>query len=354
MLSTRTDGDGFSLTVAEPHQAIPALLDYLEERQHPLIRLTTRNASLEDVFVALDRSAFARRRDRAHQTRRQPAPSALGTTLSTPPPRTRNMPRPHPLRQLYLSRLREFYRQPARIFWVYGFPTLLAICLGFAFKNPPPQVFQVDVMETPFSAPVERILKAYAVHTDQDSPPSVAESRNPPVFGPRLLLKTGDRKQVMRRLYTGKTPLVVEPTSTGAIVYHYDPSRPDSGTVRAAIDNILQEKSGRTNPVATSDDTQVEPGSRYIDFLIPGLIGVNTMGGGLWGIGFLIVNFRIGKLLKCFVATPMPRKDFLLALLGRANDVPDPRPYRLAARRHVDVRGADSRQPVPGRRFWTC
>ena len=171
-------------------------------------------------------------------------------------------------------------------------------------------------METPFSAPVERILKAYAVHTGQDSPPSVAESRNPPVFGPRLLLKTGDRKQVMRRLYTGKAPLVVEPTSTGAIVYHYDPSRPDSGTVRAAIDNILQEKSGRTNPVATSDDTQVEPGSRYIDFLIPGLIGVNTMGGGLWGIGFLIVNFRIGKLLKCFVATPMPRKDSALRCSG--------------------------------------
>ncbi len=59
-----------------------------------------------------------------------------------------------------------------------------------------------------------------------------------------------------------------------------------------------------------------ENGSRYIDFLIPGLIGQNTMGGGLWGVGFLIVNFRIAKLLKRFMATPMPRRDFLLAILG--------------------------------------
>src|SRR5262249_22529970 len=45
-------------------------------------------------------------------------------------------------------------------------------------------------------------------------------------------------------------------------------------------------------------------------------IGLNAMGGGLWGIGFLIVNFRVAKLLKCFVATPMPRQNFLLAILG--------------------------------------
>src|SRR5262249_6060590 len=82
------------------------------------------------------------------------------------------------------------------------------------------------------------------------------------------------------------------------------------------VDAILQEAKGRTNPLPTEDDTKVEPGSRYIDFLIPGLIGANTMGGGLWGMGFVLVNFRIGKLLKRFVATPMPRRDFLLALLG--------------------------------------
>lgn len=213
------------------------------------------------------------------------------------------MARSHPLFQLYLARLREFYRQPARIFWVYGFPTVLAICLGFAFQSRPPESVQVDLVSNSASGPVEKALRDYDARARASNKTS-------------LLLKVGPAESAMLRLKTGKTPVVVEPRASGTVVYHYDPSRPDAASVRATVDNILQENAGRKNPVATEDDTKVEPGSRYIDFLIPGLIGLNTMGGGLWGIGFLIVNFRIAKLLKCFVATPMPRRDFLLALLG--------------------------------------
>ncbi|MBV8230645.1 MAG: ABC transporter permease, partial [Planctomycetaceae bacterium] len=122
--------------------------------------------------------------------------------------------------------------------------------------------------------------------------------------------------EVFHRLRTGKTPLVVDPEISRPLTYHYDPTRPEAVAARGAIDDILQAAHGRKDPVATQDVKVVEPGSRYIDFLIPGLIGLNTMGGGLWGIGFLLVNFRIAKLLKRFVATPMPRRDFLLALLG--------------------------------------
>ncbi len=100
-------------------------------------------------------------------------------------------------------------------------------------------------------------------------------------------------------------------------MYHYDPTRPEASTARQVVDDVLQRALGRRDPRSASDVYVMEPGSRYIDFLIPGLIGLNAMGGGLWGIGFLVVNFRIAKLLKRFVATPMPRRDFLLALLGR-------------------------------------
>ena len=119
----------------------------------------------------------------------------------------------------------------------------------------------------------------------------------------------------MRRLRVGKTPLVVEATASGGVSYHYDPTRPEAPAARDAVDSVLQRAAGRKDPVATLDDRKTEPGGRYIDFLIPGLIGQNTMGGGLWGVGFLLVNFRIGKLLKRFAATPMPRRDFLLAIL---------------------------------------
>jgi ABC-2 type transport system permease protein len=212
------------------------------------------------------------------------------------------MAHPSPLRTLYLARLREFYRQPARIFWVYGFPTVLAVCLGLAFQSRPPESVQVDLVRGPASAPIEKALRDY-------------DSRARVQRKPGVQLRVEPEDVARRRLQTGKTPLVVEATASG-VVYRYDPTRPEAASVRATVDDVIQESHHRTNPVKTEDVTRVEPGSRYIDFLIPGLIGVNTMGGGLWGIGFLLVNFRIAKLLKCFVATPMPRRDFLLALLG--------------------------------------
>ncbi|WP_406696810.1 ABC transporter permease [Singulisphaera sp. Ch08] len=214
------------------------------------------------------------------------------------------MSRSHSLRELYLSRIREFYRQPARIFWVYGFPTILAIGLGLAFRSRAPESIQLDVVEVGSSiiSPVQKTLLEYDATARRDGRSG-------------LQLKSGSAEDARRRLMTGKTPLVVEQNGS-QIIYRYDPTRPEGVAARAAVDDILQTAAGRKDPVATEDIKVTEPGSRYIDFLIPGLIGLNTMGGGLWGIGFLLVNFRMAKLLKCFVATPMPRRNFLLALLG--------------------------------------
>ncbi len=208
----------------------------------------------------------------------------------------------HPLRGLYFSRLREFYRQPARLFWVYGFPTVLALGLGLAFQGRVPDSVPVDLVRNGFSGPVEKTLR------DADAKARLAKR-------PGVQLRVSDEAEAFRRLRTGKTPLVVIAESAGRVVFRFDPTRPEATTARAAIDAILQRQAGRVDPIRAEDQTVEEPGSRYIDFLIPGLIGQNTMGGGLWGVGFLIVNFRIGKLLKRFSATPMPRRDFLLAIL---------------------------------------
>jgi ABC-type multidrug transport system permease subunit len=222
------------------------------------------------------------------------------------------MLRSSPFFQLYRARLREFWRQPARIFWVYGFPTVLAIILGLAFQNRPPAPIQVDLVGGRFSSAIEQAVVA---HNNR-----VAGSRNSQASGrgilPAVVLRTVSETEAEQRLRTGKTPLTIMPVNETSWTYRYDPTRPEASAARQQIDDILQEAAGRTNPRSTSDVHVTEPGSRYIDFLIPGLIGVNAMGGGLWGIGFFLVNMRIAKLLKCFVATPMPRRDFLAAILG--------------------------------------
>jgi len=224
------------------------------------------------------------------------------------------MGRSSPLVQLYLTRIREFYRQPARIFWVYGFPILLAVVLGLAFKNRPPEPVSADLVAGDGALAVETAINAYNVMR----PTSQEAKKGIRLDQPPIILHKTTEADALKRLRTGRTPLVIEASAggLGKITYRLDPTRPEATASRRVIDDVIQEAAGRKNPREAVDDYVTEPGSRYIDFLIPGLIAMNAMGGGLWGIGFLLVNFRIGKLLKCLVATPMPKRDFLLAILG--------------------------------------
>ena len=210
-----------------------------------------------------------------------------------------------------------FYRQPARIFWVYGFPTVLAIGLGLAFQSRPPESVQVDLVENAARRRIEKTLERLRGEGRADGDARACCSRSARAE-PRPTAGST----------TGKTPLVVVPEGVARLrdlPLRPDPARGRRRPRRRSTTSSRRAAGRRTRSRPTTSRSP-SPGSRYIDFLIPGLIGLNTMGGGLWGIGFLLVNFRIAKLLKCFVATPMPRRNFLLALLGAAADVPDPRP----------------------------
>ncbi len=205
------------------------------------------------------------------------------------------MTRYHPLSTLLISRLREFFREPEAIFWVYGFPVLLAIGLGIAFRDKPPAVVQVDVLQR--------------AETDTGAIRTYETLRGVPDFRVEL----HDEADCAARLRMGRSDLTVVP-GTG-YEYRFDPTRPESVLTRSRVDDALQRAAGRSDPVQTADRRVTQPGSRYIDFLIPGLLGMNLMGGGLWGIGFVTVDMRVRKLLKRLVATPMSKADFLVALL---------------------------------------
>jgi ABC-2 type transport system permease protein len=203
-----------------------------------------------------------------------------------------------PLLQLTLARFREFYREPAAIFWVYGFPLLLAILLGFAFRSRPVERIRVDIV------------------TDGTSAEPVAERmRDTLAADERLHLRLVSTQEGRNRLRTAKTDLVVTPGTDGrAAEYLTEPNRPEAVLARNAVDSILL-RSQLGNVPKPPERVMDETGSRYIDFLIPGLIGTNLMGGGLFGIGFLVVDLRVRKLLKRFLATPMRKRDFLLSLV---------------------------------------
>ena len=201
----------------------------------------------------------------------------------------------HPLRELLLCRMRTFYREPEAVFWTYGFPLILIIGLGIAFRNRPPEHIQVDIEDGIQASSVAVALSASKAGEFDVSVRSAAECEE--------------------RLRLGKTALVVRQGADG-YTYRYDPTRPESALARARVDDVLQRVSGRTEALAVADSHVTQPGSRYIDFLVPGLLGMNLMGGGLWGIGFVIVDMRVRKLLKRLVASPMRKSDLMLSMVG--------------------------------------
>jgi ABC-2 type transport system permease protein len=196
-----------------------------------------------------------------------------------------------PLWQLTIARFKEFYREPIAIFWVYGFPLVLAIILGTAFRNRPVEKIPVVV-----TGPATTLTDAFA--TD-----------------PRLVVETLPDAEARNKLRTAKAAIVVVPTAEApGYSFVYDPNRPDSVLAKAAVESILLRKAN-PNAAVAKEETPDEPGGRYIDFLIPGLLGANIMGGGLWGVGFVIVDMRIKKLLKRLLSTPMRKADFLWSLM---------------------------------------
>jgi ABC-type multidrug transport system permease subunit len=99
------------------------------------------------------------------------------------------------------------------------------------------------------------------------------------------------------------------------VVFRFDDTNPEGRAARMLADRAIQRAAGRADPVASSDELIREPGSRYIDFLLPGLLGMNLMGSAIWGLGFAIVDARRKKLMKRLIATPMPRHYYLLSFI---------------------------------------
>ncbi|HET9040438.1 MAG TPA: ABC transporter permease [Gemmatimonadales bacterium] len=200
--------------------------------------------------------------------------------------------RDHPLVQLTLVRYREFYREPEAVFWVFIFPVLLTAGLGIAFRSRPP----------------ERIPIALVARTGDDALARGLAAAD------GIRLRALDDSAAAQALRTGDVALVVRPAG-GTVEYRYDPERPEAREARLRVDEAVQRAAGRADPVRATEQTVRERGARYVEFVVPGLLGMNLMGSGIWGLGFAIVDARRKHLLKRLTATPMSRPQFLASFV---------------------------------------
>lgn len=192
-----------------------------------------------------------------------------------------------PIIELTLARIREFVREPEALFWAFIFPIVMSVALAIAFPSSGRSPVVVGV------------------------PPGSTSLRQALTSIPNVTLKEIAPSAETRALREGEVHLVVHPTTPPT--YVFDPARAESRLARLVVDDALKRESGRADPWSAREEKVAIAGSRYIDWLIPGLVGMNVMGNSIWGIGFSIVQARLRKLLKRMVASPMRRRDFLLA-----------------------------------------
>jgi ABC-type multidrug transport system permease subunit len=185
-------------------------------------------------------------------------------------------------------RFRLILREPEAIFWIFIFPILLAVGLGIAFRNRPADVLPVGATST-------ELTRALAADKGLNATEmSEAAGRHAIATGAILLLAQ---------------------EKPGGVAYEYDDTNPDARIARMLADRAVQVAAGRRDAVHAENELVHETGSRYIDFVVPGLLGMNLMGSAMWGLGFSIVEGRQKKLLKRMVASPMPRWQYLFAFL---------------------------------------
>jgi ABC-2 type transport system permease protein len=199
------------------------------------------------------------------------------------------MPSTHPLWQLTITRFREFLREPEAVFWVFAFPVLLACALGLAFRSQG----QADVLAGILAGERAGELKQALAN------------------GGGVRVRVMERPEADSALRHGAIHVLVIPGDP--VAYEFDPSRPESRVARYVVDERIQAAAGRQPVVRAADRPVTVPGSRYIDWVVPGLLGMNIMGTGMWGVAFSVVQARGRKLLKRLMATPMRRSHYLLS-----------------------------------------
>lgn len=199
----------------------------------------------------------------------------------------------HPIIELTFARFKEFLREPEAVFWTFVFPILLAAGLGLAFRSRPADHVRVGLLESPRSAQIQALLA-------NDS---------------SLTITVLEDSAAVRALRVGAIALLITPVGSDSVAYRFDPARGEARSGRLIVDRALQRGAGAVASVPVRDEFISERGSRYIDFVVPGLLGMNIMGSSIWGIGFAIVDARRKRLLKRFVATPMRRPHYLLSFL---------------------------------------
>ena len=261
--------------------------------------------------------------------------------------------------QLTLLRVRVMLREPEMVFWVFAFPILLAVGIGLAFADPAPERLEVAVVEGPDAPRHAQALEGrddlrVRILTEPEAVDALRRGEVAAVVRSRgggvarvdtasssmdsassSMGTASSSRNASSSMDASSSPMgggtpgeegvggggvdagwgagAASGSTARSVEIQVDLARAEGRMARVLVDQALQEGAGALRPVTVAVREVEQRGQRYIDWLIPGIIGFNLMSTGLWGVGFYITQSRQNRQLKRLVATPMPRGHFLLA-----------------------------------------
>ncbi|XDD50188.1 ABC transporter permease [Leptospira sp. WS92.C1] len=209
--------------------------------------------------------------------------------------------------QLVSIQLKEFYREPGILFWAFVFPIAMAGVLGLAFKNRGSEEVKIAVLENSYQIEELKKLLETEILSGEDKIQNKSDSS---VHLPSLKVLVLSKEEAIRDLKRGKLNLLVERTAEGKIHFSFDPDNPNGQRDYLLIlARIRSNQAGFEFQVQNLDSK----GTRYIDYLVPGMVAMGIMNSCLWGVGWNLIEMRMKKLLRRMSATPMNKLYFLLS-----------------------------------------
>ena len=198
---------------------------------------------------------------------------------------------------IFNARNREFFRDRAAFGWNFLFPFLIILGFGVIFKGDYQSQFKVGLFPIAQGASVNQSIDLL--------PDSFA------AFKAISLVGFETRAEGMGKLKRHKIDLLIE-TGTQPIRYWVSDSSPSG----AIVERLLKEALLTPPSEARFEKRDIQGIQiRYIDWLFPGILGMNMMFSALYGVGWVVVRYRKNGVLKRLKATPLTAFEYLAAQL---------------------------------------
>jgi len=226
--------------------------------------------------------------------------------------------------QLIVALFREIIREPGVLFWGILFPILMSAGLGLAFTKKADVTRKVAVINNSEIASAGTGAEVVSGFLQNCCERNLSEDKeawqwkyvikDEKLGNSIFLFYSMPWKEAMQLLKRG-TINVILLDRDGSVEYHFDPMNPDAQLTYLKLSNLF----GKSDIIPEKNNSEIKPltvsGTRYIDFLVPGLITMGVMMSCMWGISYGIIEKRSKKLLRRLVATPMKKSHFLIALI---------------------------------------